>query len=291
MKSQRWILAGMLICCLAGCAEGQPTTPTPTATPEPSSTPTGTAAPSAAPNIQAPGEPEALRPEIVAVYPHDVNAFTEGLALDGDHLYESTGQYGQSTLREVDLKTGKVLRSVSLDASLFGEGLTVDGDRLIQLTWREKTAIFYDKATFIEKGRRNFAGEGWGLCFDGQKLYMSNGTSTVTVRAPETFHADASITVTESGDPVDMINELECVGDLLYANEWHTNHILRIDKASGRVTGIIDASGLLTPTELAAAGSEGVLNGIAYDPRSGDFLITGKRWPKLFEVRFVTAAP
>lgn len=208
---------------------------------------------------------------------------------DAGHFYESTGQYGQSTLREVDPQTGEVLSSISLAKTYFGEGLALVGDQLVQLTWRENTAFVYDKATFTQQRQMTFEGEGWGLCYDGQQLYMSDGSSTIAIRSPDTLEKIGSLDVVLDGQPIDMINELECVGGDIYANVWHTDHILRIDKATGRVTGLIDASGLLTPAERSAAGTEGVLNGIAYDAQQDVFFITGKRWPKLFEVRFVAA--
>lgn len=230
---------------------------------------------------------EQLHPEVIATFPHDTRAFTEGLLFDRGLLYESTGEYGSSTVREVDPPSGKVLRTMALSPNLFGEGLALVNDRLIQITWREHTAFIYDRETFSQLGQISYAGEGWGLCFDGQWLYMSDGSSAITARDPQSLAVQKSLAVTLDNQPVQMINELECVDDVIYANVWHTDRILRIDKATGRVTGVIDASGLLTADEAARAGREGVLNGIAYNPQHDTFLITGKLWPKLFEVRFV----
>jgi glutaminyl-peptide cyclotransferase len=238
-----------------------------------------------------PGPAAQLRAEIVAVHPHDAAAFTEGLVFDGSSLYESTGRYGASTLREVNLETGELVRSLPIPQAYFGEGLALVGGRLIQLTWRERTAFIYDKTTFARQGQLSFEGEGWGLCFDGQRLYASDGSSTITARSPDTLKVEGTLDVVLGQQPVQMVNELECVGGAIYANVWHTDNILRIDKATGQVTGVIDASGLLTPEEQQAAGKEGVLNGIAYDPGRDIFLITGKNWPKLFEVRFVPTNP
>jgi glutaminyl-peptide cyclotransferase len=199
-------------------------------------------------------------------------------------LYESTGRYGESSLRKVDPRTGTVVHRVLLPHAYFGEGLALRENRLVQLTWRAETALVYALADFEPVGRLSYQGQGWGLCYDGTHFFMSNGTATLTLRDPETFEVVERITVTSKGEPVQSLNELECVGDSVYANVYRTNRIVRIEKATGKVTAVIDASGLLTPIEGLSAD---VLNGIAHDPESGSFLITGKLWPKLFEVRFV----
>ncbi len=170
---------------------------------------------------------------------------------------------------------------------VFGEGIALDGNRLYQLTWHEKIGYIYDLDTLTQVGTIYYDGEGWGLCFDGQHFFMSNGSAFLYAREAKTFSVQGSIQVELNGKPISNLNELECVGDSIYANVWKTNTILRIDKVTGEVTGIIDASGLLTSQELAKTGSDGVLNGIAYDPADDVFLITGKLWPKLFEVKFV----
>jgi glutaminyl-peptide cyclotransferase len=202
-------------------------------------------------------------------------------------LYESAGLYGQSSLRKVDPQTGKVLQRVDLPAQYFGEGLALAGNRLIQLTWHEQVAFIYDMRTFVRLGTLPYTGEGWGLCFDGRQFFQTDGSSEITVRDASTFQVAQKIAVTLDSQPVVDLNELECVDSYLYANVWHTDNLLRIDKETGQVTALINAGGLLTPEETATAGPEGVLNGLAFDPQTQAFWITGKLWPRMFEVRFV----
>lgn len=228
-----------------------------------------------------------LVPEVISVRDHDPNAWIQGLVLDEGLFYESTGRYGESTLRAVDPATGEVEQQIDLPEEYFGEGLALVDDRLIQLTWKESTALVYDAETFEQVSTFEYEGEGWGLCYDGEWLYMTDGTPFIDLRDPETFELVFSGAVTLQGQPVANLNELECVGDFLYANVWQTDYIVRIDKSNGVVTGVIDASSLLTEEERASLESGAVLNGIAYDPEKDVFLITGKLWPKLFEVRFV----
>jgi glutamine cyclotransferase len=231
--------------------------------------------------------PEQLSVKIVAVWPHDPASFTEGLLWHNGFLYESSGLYGRSNLRKVDPQSGAVRQQVEDPARVFGEGIAIDGNQLYQLTWREHAGYVYDLDTLTEVGTFSYQGEGWGLCFDDHHFYMSNGSASISIRDPRTFALIGHIEVRQNAQPIAMLNELECVGDSIYANVWMTNHILRINKSSGLVTGVIDAGGLLTSQELAQAGPNGVLNGVAYNPTRNDFLITGKFWPKLFEVRFV----
>jgi len=234
---------------------------------------------------------ERLVPKVLAVRPHDKLAFTEGLLLHAGALYESTGYYGQSTLRKVDLQTGKVLQQVPLQSIYFGEGLALAGNRLVQLTWREQAAFVYDVDTFALLGTFAYFNEGWGLCFDGSQFFQTDGSHNITARDPKTFQVIRQLAIQYDGSFVESLNELECAGDSLYANVWHTDHILRIDKQTGRVIAEIDASGLLAPKETCEAGTEGVLNGIAYDAQRDTFWITGKLWPWIFEVRFVPRPP
>jgi glutamine cyclotransferase len=228
--------------------------------------------------------PRLLRVEVRETLPHDPTAFTQGLVWHSGRLLESTGLSGRSSLREVEPKTGKVRRRVDLERRYFGEGLARVGDRLFQLTWQDGVAFVYDHFTFTETARFAYEGEGWGLCYDGSDLVMSDGSSTLVFRDPATFEVRRSVTVRLRGQPLARVNELECVGGSVYANVWMTDEIVVIDAKDGTVTAVIDASGLLSPVERARAD---VLNGIAHDPKSGDFYITGKLWPKLFRVRFV----
>ncbi len=230
---------------------------------------------------------EHLVPKVLATYPHDPKAFTEGLLLAGGHLYESTGEYGESTLREVEVETGKVLHQYTLPATAFGEGIALVAGQLYQLTWREGAAVVVDPATFQPVKVLPYTNDGWGMCYDGQLLYTSDGSDHITERTTERLASVGTLNVTLQGQPIDQVNELECVGASIYANVWHTDHILRIDKASGRVTALIDASGLITPEQRSTLDPEAVLNGIAYDEATDTFLITGKRWPWMFRVQFV----
>jgi glutaminyl-peptide cyclotransferase len=223
-----------------------------------------------------------VRPEIVATYPHDPGAFTQGLLLYQGKLYESTGLLGRSSLRRVVLTTGVVEKRVDLDPNVFGEGLALVDNRFFQITWQDHVAYTYD-LDFASVGRFEYTGEGWGLCFDGQRLVMSDGSSRLFFRNPTTFEVQSDIEVRDANGPVTNLNELECVGSLVFANVWQTTRIVRIDPRTGDVLTSIDGSNLLTPEEAAGAD---VLNGIAYDPTTTHFFITGKLWPKLFEVRF-----
>ncbi len=225
-------------------------------------------------------------PEVLRSYPHDPEAFTQGLLLEDGRFYESTGLYGESTLREVVPETGEVLREVVVPQEYFAEGLALVDDRLIQITWREGEALIYDLDTFEQLDTLPYDGEGWGLCFDGEALVMSDGSATLTRRNPETFEVLGTTEVRLGGDPVTMLNELECVDGSVYANIWQSDTIVKIAE-DGRVTQEIDASNLLTAEERARLGPDAVLNGIAYDAEAETFFLTGKLWPKVLEVRFV----
>lgn len=227
---------------------------------------------------------ERLRVQVIRSYPHDRGAFTQGLVFDGGKLFESTGLVGQSSLREVELTTGRVIRKANVPAPIFAEGLALVGNTLIQLTWQNGRALLYSKNTFARAGDFAYKGEGWGLCTLGNELVMSDGSSTLTFRRPRDFTVIRTLDVTMDGQRLDQLNELECVGADVYANVWMRDMIVRIDPKSGRVTARIDAPNLLSPLERQGVD---VLNGIAYDPGDQTFLITGKLWPKLFRVKFV----
>jgi glutamine cyclotransferase len=226
---------------------------------------------------------ERLRVQIVRSYPHDRAAFTQGLVLHDGKLYESTGLVGQSSLREVELETGRVIRKTDVAPPIFAEGLALVGNRLIQLTWQNARALVYDRRTFTKQGEFTYRGEGWGLCYDGKQLVMSDGSANLTFRRPADFATTRVMRVTLDGQPLDQLNELECVDGAVYANVWMRDLIVRID-AAGRVTQRIDAPNLLSPMERQGVD---VMNGIAYDPADKTFLITGKLWPRLFRVKFV----
>ena len=223
---------------------------------------------------------------VVRAYPHDRGAFTQGLAFDDQGtLYEGTGQRGQSSLRRVELSSGAVLQRHDLPTSLFGEGITVFGDRITQLTWQAGRAFVYDKASFSILREFTYRTEGWGLTQDGRRFIMSDGTATLYFLHPDTFAETARLTVRDHRGPVIRLNELEYVGGEILANIWQTDRIARIDPRTGHVTGWIDLTGLLQPGDRRQPVD--VLNGIAYDPRTDRLFVTGKWWPKLFEIALV----
>ena len=236
---------------------------------------------------QSPSVP-LLKPEVLNVFPHDADAFTQGLLWHAGQLYESTGLYGESSLRRVDLESGEALEVLALPPEYFAEGLERVGDRLIQLTWKAGAAFVYDFATFELLDTIAYDGEGWGLCYDGRYLFMSDSSSHLSIRDAQSFELIFRGAVTLDGRliPPQLLNELECVGDHIYANAWNTDYIFQIDKFSGDVVGLIDASALLSEAERGELAAGGVLNGIAYNEDSETFYITGKKWPMLFEVVF-----
>jgi glutaminyl-peptide cyclotransferase len=227
---------------------------------------------------------ERLRVEVVRSYPHDRAAFTQGLLLDNGVLYESTGLVGRSSLRQVELATGRVIKRIEVPPPVFAEGLALVGDRLYQLSWQNNKAFTYNRRTFARESEFTYQGEGWGLCYNGKELVMSNGSAELIFRKPSDFSIVRTARVTMNGMPLPQLNELECVDGAVYANLWTQDVIVRIDPATGYVIARIEAPNLLSPMERQP---DAVLNGIAYDPSDKTFLITGKLWPKLFRVRFV----
>jgi glutaminyl-peptide cyclotransferase len=222
--------------------------------------------------------------EIVRVYPHDPKAFTQGLQYVDGALYEGTGQIGQSSIRKVELATGKVLQHRDVPAPHFGEGITVWKNDLIELTWQTHVAFVYDRATFQPKKQFAYAGEGWGLTQDATGLIMSDGSDELRILDPATFAEKRRIKVTAAGAPLRNLNELEYVKGEIFANVWQTDYVARVAPDSGKVSAYIDLRGLLTPAERR---NTDVLNGIAYDAEHDRLFVTGKWWPKLFEIKLV----
>jgi glutamine cyclotransferase len=231
------------------------------------------------------GMPTAARPysyRVVRSYPHDRQAFTQGLVYADGVLYEGTGLNGRSSLRKVELATGRVLKEVRLAPSYFGEGITVFGDRIIQVTWQSRLGFVYDKASFRLLKTFTYPHEGWGLTQDGKRLIMSDGSEVLHFLDPWDFRETATVRVHDERGPVTGLNELEVVRGAVYANVWPTEEIVVIDPGTGRVRERIDLRGLLDKRD--AAGVD-VLNGIAYDARTDRLFVTGKLWPKLFELK------
>ena len=222
---------------------------------------------------------------VLHAYPHDAQAFTQGLIYLDGHLYESTGLVGRSSLRMDELASGQVLQEHDIAAPLFAEGLTSWGATLVQLTWQAHTGFVYDRATFKLLRTFHYEGEGWGLTQDGQHLILSDGTASLRFLNPSSFAVERTLAVSDHGKPVDQLNELEYVHGQIYANVWMTNRIARISPTTGEVLGWIDLSGLLPVVEQSS--SDAVLNGIAYDAQHDRLFVTGKLWPKLFEIRMM----
>jgi glutamine cyclotransferase len=221
--------------------------------------------------------------EVINIFPHDPSAFTQGLLYLNGALFESTGLNGQSTLRQVDLQTGKVRLQVPLRYEYFAEGLAVLDNKIFQLTWTNGKAFVYDLQSFKLQNEFTYSGEGWGLATDGKLLIMSDGTDTLRFVAPDNFKIQRTIRVNDHGRPILRLNELEYVKGEIFANIWQTDFVVRIHPATGNVAGLIDFSGLLQARDYDA--TTDVLNGIAYDAAGDRLFVTGKRWPKLFEVR------
>ncbi|MFC2029800.1 glutaminyl-peptide cyclotransferase [Chloroflexota bacterium] len=227
-----------------------------------------------------------FRYKVVNEYPHDQAAWTQGLVVENGVLYEGTGRYEHSSLRQVDLETGRVLKHLPLPSVYFGEGIAVFGERIYQLTWKSHTGFVYDRDTFELQQVFGYPTQGWGLTDDGQQLIMSDGTETLHYLHPDTLEEMGSVRVFAGDEPLPRLNELEYIDGEVYANVWTTDLIARIDPQSGQVTGWIDLSGILARGE---AEGHKVLNGIAYDAESDRLFVTGKFWPTLFEIELVPA--
>jgi len=223
--------------------------------------------------------------EVVHTYPHDHNAFTQGLIYLDGFLYEGTGLNGQSSIRKVKLETGEVVQQSPMQEKYFGEGITDWNNELVQLTYKTETGFVYDRSTFGLKKSFRYPGEGWGLTHDGTRIIMSDGSSTLRFWNPNTMEETGRLLVTDAGNPVTNLNELEFIDGEIFANIWQTDRIARISPATGHVTGWIDLQGLLGEAERS--GQVDVLNGIAYDHDHGRLFVTGKLWPRLFEIKLI----
>ncbi len=221
--------------------------------------------------------------EVLAAWPHDRGAYTQGLVWRNGVLLESTGMNGESTLREVELKTGRVVKRVAQARQYFSEGLAVIGDKAFQVTWQSRKGFVYDADTFRLEREFAYEGEGWGLATDGKLLILSDGTSRLRWLDPTTFAVVRTVEVTAAGQPVSQLNELEWIGGEIWANVWHSDEVMRIDPATGAVRGVVDFSGLLPAHERRS--DTDVLNGIAYDAAEDRLFVTGKRWPWVYQVR------
>ncbi|MCS7191221.1 MAG: glutaminyl-peptide cyclotransferase [Fimbriimonadales bacterium] len=258
---------------LHACQMASNSTPPPHEPPPQTTTPTPEPEP----------EPPVYRYRIVNTFPHDKNAFTQGLEFHNGYLYESTGLQGQSSLRKVELRTGRVLQIHRLPYEYFAEGITIFGDRIYQLTWQNGVCFVYTLNNFRQVTQFRYYGEGWGLTNDGKHLIMSDGSETITFRDPETFVEVRKIMVRALGKPVKNLNELEYIEGEIWANIWHSDMIARIDPQTGVVKAWVDMEGLPVPNR----GIEDVLNGIAYDRQNKRIFVTGKNWSKLFEIELV----
>lgn len=223
--------------------------------------------------------------KVVKVYPHDTQAFTQGLKFHRGDIFESTGQYGESQLRRVALSTGEVVQRKALPARYFGEGIEILGKKVYQLTWRSKKVFIYDLETFAAAGSRRITTEGWGLAYNGEWLIVSDGSNRLQYLNPGTFVLHRSVKVTLNGKPLTQLNELEFIKGEIWANVWRTDTIARIDPDNGQVVGVVDLSGLSAHTTFGS--NDGDLNGIAWDPAAGRLFVTGKNWANLFEIELV----
>jgi glutamine cyclotransferase len=228
--------------------------------------------------------PRQVSYEVVNSYPHDPTSFTQGLLWKDGGFYESTGLYGHSKLRRLEFPSGKVVKEISLAPELFGEGLALVDDRLIQLTWKSHRGFVYDRESFRVLQEFKYDTEGWGLTYDGQNLILSDGSSDLFYLDPQTFKPVRKLAVTMSGSTLDQLNELEFIEGEIWANVWQTDWIVRIDPSSGKVKSFMDLKGILAPTDRTG-GEDAVLNGIAYDAEKKRIFITGKLWPRIFEIK------
>ena len=271
----RLLLLTLTLCGVAGCDGGARTNVTANGN--------SNGAASNRPPGSAAEQPQVYGYEVVNTFPHDAEAFTQGLIFQDGALIESTGLERHSTLRRVELQSGKVLQKIDVPRDFFAEGMTLFNGKIYQLTWKGEKGFIYDPQTFEKLGEFPYEGEGWGLTHDADSLILSDGSSEIRFIDPNSYQVRRTINVTYNGRPIQELNELEYVKGEIFANIWHDNRVLRIDPQTGRVKGWIDFAGLLKPGE--ATSPEAVLNGIAYDEAADRLFVTGKLWPKLFEVR------
>jgi glutaminyl-peptide cyclotransferase len=230
------------------------------------------------------GEAPVAGYQVVKTYPHDRSAFTQGLEYHNGFLYEGTGLNGRSTLRKVELATGRVVQQISLPYEYFGEGITMLAGEILQLTWQSQVGFVYGASDFKMLRQFRYTGEGWGLTKNGREVFFSDGSSTLRVLSPKTLAETRRIRVTDGATPVAQLNELEVVEGEIYANVWQSERVARISPATGKVVGWIDLRGLLSP--IFSSGVD-VLNGIAYDAAGKRLFVTGKLWPSVFEIKVV----
>lgn len=236
--------------------------------------------------VQADVAPVYYDYEVVSKIPHDKDAYTQGLFIYNGELFETTGKYGQSKLRRIDIDTGAILAEQQLPKQIFGEGSVFHKGDIYVLSWREQYGMVFDVSSLEQKRSFQYSGEGWGLTSNGEQLVMSNGSSTLKFTDPETFDILGSVDVSLRGRPVAALNELEWIDGEIYANVYQTNAIVRIDPMSGNVTGVIDMRGIL-PNEDFTTGQTDVLNGVAYDSESNRLFVTGKNWPWIYEIKLI----
>ena len=307
-KQNRWLILSLLLVVViliivtGRVNQNKPQTGSIPVNPPPQNEPTNTSIPHSEPTTSStqeeptpqitpsPGSiPDVLTSqmtyEVIQTYPHDPQAFTQGLIIHEGFFYESTGLYGQSSLRKVEIESGEVLKQSDLPSEYFGEGLTIWEDALIQLTWRENVGFVVDLEDFSPIEQFSYANEGWGLTHDGTYLIQSDGSATLSFLDPETYQVIERITITDHDAEVDQLNELEYIQGEIYANIWQTDDIVRIDPETGVVLGWIDLKGLLPEESITP--STNVLNGIAYNAESNRLFVTGKNWPLVFEIRLV----
>ena len=230
--------------------------------------------------------PVAYEYDVVKVYPHDPKAYTQGLIYQDGYMYEGTGQYGESSIRKIDMKDGKTLSVLNIDNQLFGEGITIYKDKIYQITWRSRKGFIYDLKTFTLESTFHYNTEGWGITTAGNDLIMSDGSNKLYYMTPSNFNVVKTVEVYDHNGEVSQLNELEYIDGTLWANVWLTDRIVAIDPESGAVKGELNMKNLLSPADKATTDDkDDVLNGIAWNPEKGTFYVTGKRWPKMFEIK------